>query len=118
MFLAVGETNLVERRKGRVDRGKCDADYSTRKACIATKHLLAEVFRARKLPGRLTISPTAIGQCRVRQRAVGHACRHFPHHAERIQLGLSDLHIVRPRIVRLRRRRSENDQECEALAHG
>ena len=109
MFLAVGETNLVERRKGWVDRGKFDADYSTRKACIATKHLLAEVFRARKLPGRLTIGNAAFGHRRVGQCTAGHAGWHLPHYAERVGIGLGDLHIVRPCVVRLRRRRGEYD---------
>ena len=109
MILAVGETDLVKRRKGWVDCGKFDADYSTRKTRIATKHLLAEVFRTRELPGRLTIGSTAFGHRRVRQRTAGHAGRYLPHNAERVEIGLGDLHIVRPRIVRLRRRRSENN---------
>ena len=107
MFLAVGKTNLVERRKGWVDCGKFDADYSTRKTRITAKHLLAEVFRTRKLPGRLTIGIAAFGHRRVRQCAAGHTCRYLPHDAECIELGLGDLHIVRPCVVRLRRRRGE-----------
>ena len=109
MFLAVGETNLVERRKGWVDRGKFNTDYSTRKAGITTKYLLAEIFRTRKLPGRLTIGDAAFGQRRVRQCTAGHAGRHFPHYAERVGVGLGDLHVVGSRIMRLRRRRGEYD---------
>jgi len=112
MILAVGEPDFVKRRKRRVDCGKFDADFTARKTRIATKHLLAEVFRTRKLPGRLTIGSTAFGHRRVGQRTAGHAGRHLPHDAERVEIGLGDLHIVRPRIVRLRCRRNENDQEC------
>ena len=109
MILAVGETDLIKRRKGWVDCGKFDADFPARKGCIATKHLLAEVFCARQLPGRLTIGSAAFGHRRVRQRTAGHAGRYFPHYAERVGIGLGDLHIVRPCVVRLRRRRGEYD---------
>ena len=94
MILAVGETNLVERRKGWVDRGKFDADHSTRKTRITAKQLLAYVFRARQLPGRLTIGKAAFGHRRVRQCTAGHAGRHFPHYAERVEIGLGDLHAA------------------------
>ncbi len=118
MLLTVGQADLVKCRQRWVDCGKFDADYPARQARITAKHLLAEIFRARKLPGRLTISHTAIGQCRVRQRAVWHACRYFPQHAERVDLGLGDLYVVRSGIVRLRCRREEYEKECEALTHG
>jgi hypothetical protein len=71
--------------------------------------LLAEVFRARKLPGRLTIGNAAFRHRWVWQCTAGHAGRHLPHYAERVEIGLRDLHIVRSRIVRLRRRRGENN---------
>ncbi len=66
MLLAIGQTDLVQRRQRWVDCGKFDADYPAGQARITAKHLLAEVFRARKLPGRLTISDTALRQRGVR----------------------------------------------------